>query len=71
MYLRACPLKLELGRPIQLAAQESKSHLAELVGSSKDGGIRGENSGSRGSVEERERERELRVTGIEEIGFVI
>lgn len=37
MYLRACPLKLELGRPIQLAAQESKSHLAELVGSSKDG----------------------------------
>lgn len=37
MYLRACPLKLELGRPIQLAAQESKSHLAELVGSTKDG----------------------------------
>lgn len=36
MYLRACPLKLELGRPIQLAAQESKSQLAELVGSSKD-----------------------------------
>lgn len=59
MYLRACPLKLELGRPIQLAAQESKSHLAELVGSSKDGGIRGEQwltriDGRRG---ERERER--------------
>lgn len=35
MYLRACPLKLELGRPIQLVVQESKSHPAELVGSSK------------------------------------
>lgn len=36
IYLRACPLKLELGRPIQLVVQESKSHPAELVGSSKN-----------------------------------